>query len=38
MAWLLGPAWQYQYIAKDGRVVFEDRAPILLLKRGRRSR
>ncbi|KAK3133496.1 hypothetical protein QOZ80_6AG0537290 [Eleusine coracana subsp. coracana] len=38
MAWLLGPAWQYQYVAKDGRAVFKDRAPILLLKGGRRSR
>ncbi|CAL5064072.1 unnamed protein product [Urochloa decumbens] len=33
-AWFLGPAWQYQYVAKDGRVVFKDRAPVLRLIRG----
>ncbi|VAI18292.1 unnamed protein product [Triticum turgidum subsp. durum] len=27
-AWFLGPAWQNQYVAKDGRMVFKDRAPI----------
>ncbi|KAL6656121.1 hypothetical protein ACP70R_006947 [Stipagrostis hirtigluma subsp. patula] len=34
MAWFLGPAWQYQYVAKDGRVVFKDRAPIHRLIKG----
>ncbi|PAN12734.1 hypothetical protein PAHAL_2G287500 [Panicum hallii] len=34
VAWLLGPAWQYQYVAKDGRVVFKDRAPVLRLIKG----
>jgi len=24
VAWFLGPAWQYQHVAKDGRVVFKD--------------
>ncbi|OEL28885.1 hypothetical protein BAE44_0010099 [Dichanthelium oligosanthes] len=34
VAWFLGPAWQYQYVAKDGRVVFKDRAPVLRLIKG----
>ncbi|KAJ1289924.1 hypothetical protein BS78_02G202500 [Paspalum vaginatum] len=34
MAWFLGPSWQYQYVAKDGRVVFKDRAPVLRLIKG----
>uniref|UniRef100_A0A804MNP7 Peptidase S54 rhomboid domain-containing protein n=1 Tax=Zea mays TaxID=4577 RepID=A0A804MNP7_MAIZE len=34
MAWFLGPAWQYQYVAKDGRAVFKDRAPVLRLIKG----
>jgi len=34
VAWFLGPAWQYQHVAKDGRVVFKDRAPVLRLIKG----
>ncbi|KAG2643822.1 RHOMBOID-like protein 10, chloroplastic [Panicum virgatum] len=34
VAWFLGPAWQYQHAAKDGRVVFKDRAPVLRLIKG----
>lgn len=35
MAWFLGPAWQYQYVSKDGRAVFKDNAPILQLSNGK---
>ncbi|PUZ70969.1 hypothetical protein GQ55_2G277500 [Panicum hallii var. hallii] len=34
VAWFLGPAWQYQYVAKDGGVVLKDRAPVLRLIKG----
>jgi len=34
VAWFLGPAWQYQHVAKDGRAVFKDRAPVLRLIKG----
>lgn len=37
-AWFIGPDWQYQYVAKDGRVVFKDRAPIHRLINSTRSR
>uniref|UniRef100_A0A0D9XEF2 Peptidase S54 rhomboid domain-containing protein n=1 Tax=Leersia perrieri TaxID=77586 RepID=A0A0D9XEF2_9ORYZ len=36
MAWFLGPAWQYQYVSRDGRAVFKDNAPILQLINGKR--
>lgn len=36
-AWFLGPDWQFQYVAKDGRVVFKDRAPIPQLLNSKRS-
>ncbi|CAM0951654.1 unnamed protein product [Alopecurus aequalis] len=37
MAWFLGPDLQYQYVAKDGRVVFKDNAPFPRLINGKRS-
>ncbi|KAG6651929.1 RHOMBOID-like protein 10, chloroplastic [Carya illinoinensis] len=30
-SWLLGPAWKYESVSKDGRRVFADRAPIFYL-------
>lgn len=32
-SWLLGPAWELQSVARDGRRMFEDRAPIFNLTR-----
>ncbi|XP_057806137.1 RHOMBOID-like protein 10, chloroplastic [Salvia miltiorrhiza] len=33
VSWLLGPAWELQSVARDGRRNFEDRAPIFYLTR-----
>lgn len=34
VSWLLGPAWELQSVARDGRRIFEDKAPIFsLIKR-----
>ncbi|XP_010531971.1 PREDICTED: RHOMBOID-like protein 10, chloroplastic [Tarenaya hassleriana] len=35
MSWLVGPAWKYDYISKEGRRIFIDKAPIFLLTRPR---
>ncbi|KAJ3677035.1 hypothetical protein LUZ60_002759 [Juncus effusus] len=31
ISWLVGPAWQYEFRSKDGRLVFTDRSPIFRL-------
>ncbi|KAH6777352.1 RHOMBOID-like protein 10 [Perilla frutescens var. hirtella] len=33
VSWLLGPVWEIQSVARDGRRIFEDRAPIFHLLR-----
>lgn len=33
VSWLIGPAWELQSVARDGRRIFEDRAPIFNLTR-----
>lgn len=33
VSWLLGPAWELQSVARDGRRKLEDRAPIFYLTR-----
>lgn len=33
VSWLLGPAWALQSVARDGRRIFEDKAPIFSLIR-----
>ncbi|KAK4776831.1 hypothetical protein SAY86_005519 [Trapa natans] len=34
-SWLIGPAWKYDTMSKDGRRVFTDRAPIFFFIRGK---
>lgn len=36
-SWLLGPAWKYESLSKDGRRALVDRAPIFHLSNRKRK-